>query len=214
MERMSGEGKPELRKPLLTTRQISVAAIFGALAMAATGLGLQLPGYLPGVNFNLVGTFLSIATMAAGPLGGIIVTFLESFVSPVGFYGWPLYWPHIFLLALFYKRLYNITNRGLRIAAYWGVTAVALFFQYWAWFFLYVYVFRFFPNIWVLAAFNFLGGAYWVFLLIYALIPSIVLATFPDFVKPEWRFPYLPHVTAAAAAIIVVAIILFPGAPA
>ncbi|MEM4383885.1 MAG: hypothetical protein QXU44_07515, partial [Candidatus Caldarchaeum sp.] len=62
--------------------------------------------------------------------------------------------------------------------------------------------------------FNFLGGAYWVFLLIYALIPSIVLATFPDFVKPEWRFPYLPHITAAAAAVILVAIILFPGAPA
>lgn len=210
-----GESAPVRPRPMLmSTRQIAVAAIFGGLALIATGLGLQLPGYLPGVNFNLVGTFLSIATMAAGPFGGIIVTFLESFVSPVGFYGWPLYWPHIFLLALFFPRVYALQNKAVRLAAYWLLTSVALFFQYWAWFFLYVYVFKFFPNVWVLAAFNFLGGAYWVFLLIYALIPSIVLASFPDFVKPDWRFPALKWVTLASVLIIVVAIIFFPGAPA
>src|SRR5712691_30099 len=145
------------RKPLLNTKQISVAAVLGGLSLITEAFGLSLPGYLPGVNFNLVGAYLSIATMAAGPLGGIIVTILDSFTSSVGFYGLPLYWPHIFLLALFYKRIYTIKNLGVKIVSFWVLTGVALFLQYWGWFFLYVFVFRFYNSIWPLATYNFVG---------------------------------------------------------
>lgn len=191
------------RQPLLTTRQISVAAILGGLSLITEAFGLSLPAYLPGVNFNLVGTYLSVATMAAGPLGGIIVTILDSFTSSVGFYGLPFYWPHIFVLALFYKRIYAMKSTVTRVVAYWAVTAVALFVQYWGWFFLYVYVFKFATTIWPLAIYNFVapGYPYWVFLLIYALFPTVVLVTAPNFVRPTWNFPYLKWVTVAAVAL-------------
>ena len=158
------------RKPLLNTKQISVAAVLGGLSLITEAFGLSLPGYLPGVNFNLVGAYLSIATMAAGPLGGIIVTILDSFTSSVGFYGLPFYWPHVFFLALFYKRIYSMKSTAMKVVGYWVVTAVALFIQYWGWFFLYVYVFKFATTIWPLAVYNFVGVIpYATFLAIYAL---------------------------------------------
>jgi hypothetical protein len=189
--------RSQLRRPLLTTRGIAISAILGAMALVTEALGLSLPGYLPGVNFNLVGTYLSIATMAAGPIGGIIVTILDSFTSSVGFYGLPFYWPHVFVLAYFWPKIYNIKNKSVRFVGYWAVTAVALFIQYWGWFWLYVVVFKYASTIWPLVYYNFLGGAYWVFLLIYALIPSIILSLFPSFVKPDWKFPRLGWITLA-----------------
>ena len=195
------------RKPLLNTKQISVAAVLGGLSLITEAFGLSLPGYLPGVNFNLVGAYLSIATMAAGPLGGIIVTILDSFTSSVGFYGLPFYWPHVFFLALFYKRIYSMKSWATKVVAYGIVTAVALFIQYWGWFFLYVYVFKFATTIWPLAVYNFVGVIpYATFLAIYALIPGFVLVTAPNFVRPTWNFPYLKWVTAASIILSAIAV--------
>lgn len=205
---------PAARQPLMNVRQIAVAAILGGLALIATGLGIQIPGYLPGVNFNIVGTFLTIGTMAAGPLGGIIVVLLESFVSPVGFFGWPLYWPHILFLALVYPRIYKIANKTKRIVTFWAASSFALFFQWWGWFFLYVYVFPFFPNVWTAMFLSwFVFGFYPVFLLIYSIVPSIVLANFPNFVKPEWRFPYAKWIVIAAAVVWIAALLIFQWPP-
>ncbi|MDV3243942.1 MAG: hypothetical protein LYZ66_02055 [Nitrososphaerales archaeon] len=195
------------RKMLLTTRQISVAAVLGGLSLITEAFGLSLPGYLPGVNFNLVGAYLSIATMAAGPLGGIIVTILDSFTSSVGFYGLPFYWPHIFVLAVFYKRIYAMNSTAAKVVSYWAVTAVALFIQYWGWFFLYVYVFKFAPTIWPLAVYNFVGVIpYATFLAIYALVPAVLLVSTPNFVKPTWNFPYLRWITILSVVLTAIAV--------
>src|SRR2546428_14190440 len=103
------------RQPSLNPRQISVAAVLGGLSLITEAFGLSIPGYLPGVNFNLVGAYLSIATMAAGPLGGIIVMILDSFTSSVGFYGLPFYWPHVFILAYFWPKIYKLSNTAYRL---------------------------------------------------------------------------------------------------
>jgi len=189
------------RKMLLSTRGIAISAILGGMALVTEALGLSLPGYLPGVNFNLVGTYLSIATMAAGPLGGMIVTILDSFTSSVGFYGLPFYWPHVFILAYFWPKIYKLSNTAYRLGLYWAVSAVALFTQYWGWFWLYVVVFKYADTVVPLAVYNFGGGAFWIFLLIYALIPSAILTAFPSFVKPEWKFANLKWWTLAIVVI-------------
>ena len=189
------------REMLLSTRGIAISAILGGMALVTEALGLSLPGYLPGVNFNLVGTYLSIATMAAGPLGGIIVTILDSFTSSVSFYGLVFYWPHVFVLAYFWPKIYRMTNIVYRLALYWAVSAVALFLQYWGWFWLYVVVYKYWTTIWPLVTYNFGGGAYWIFLLIYALIPGIIATAFPSFVKPDWKFANLKWWTLAIVVI-------------
>lgn len=184
----------------MTPRQIAVTAIFSALGMICTGMGLALPGYLPMVNFELNGTFMIICTMAAGPIGGIVASILISLVSAVGIVGAWCYWPHIFVLAAVYKRIYNIKNIVVKSVAFWVATAVALFVQYFAWWWLYAAVFK----IWTVEAmfyYNMLAGPYVVYLLIWGLIPYIVLITTPKFVRPEWEFPGTKILAVILAAI-------------
>src|SRR5207247_8987088 len=80
------------RKMLLSTRGIAISAILGGMALVTEALGLSLPGYIPGVNFNLAGTYLSIPTMVHGPAGGMFVTILYWLTSSVGFDRLPFYW--------------------------------------------------------------------------------------------------------------------------
>lgn len=192
------------RAPIMSPRQISIAAIFGALAMITTGMGLALPGYLPLVNFELQGTFITIATMAAGPIAGMIVSFLVSLVSAVGVISFPFYFPHLFIVAAFYPTLYKIKSTATRFVAFWVVSAVALFVQYWGWWWLYAAVFKV-MTVEAMFYYNMFMGPYVVYLLIWALIPSIVLLTTPDFVRPDWRAPMIKWI-ALIAAIIAIAL--------
>src|SRR5438034_1137216 len=131
----------------------------------------------------------------------ILNPILDSFTSSVGFYGLPFYWPHVFILAYFWPKIYKLSNTAYRLGLYWAVSAVALFTQYWGWFWLYVVVFKYADTVVPLAVYNFGGGAFWIFLLIYALIPSAILTAFPSFVKPEWKFANLKWWTLAVVVI-------------
>ena len=199
---MSKETVP--RALIMSPRHISIAAIFGALAMITTGMGLALPGYLPLVNFELQGTFITIATMAAGPIAGIIVSFLVSLVSAVGVISFPFYFPHLFIVAAFYQRLYKIKSVATRFGAFWVVSAVALFVQYWGWWWLYAAVFKV-MTVEAMFYYNMFMGPYVIYLLIWALIPSIVLLTTPDFVRPDWRAPMIKWI-ALISSIIAIAL--------
>ena len=192
------------RRMILTPRQITIAGIFGGLAMICTGLGLALPGYLPLVNFELQGTFITIATMAAGPIAGMIVSILAALVSAVGIISAPFYWPHIFVLAALYPYVYNIKNKALQFVMFWILTAFALFIQYWGWWWLYAAVFAL-MTVEAMFWYNMLGGAYIIYLLIWGLIPSIVLVTTPKFVRPDWKAPGIKWI-ALISAIIVIAL--------
>jgi len=192
--------KSELKVPLFSPRHMAIAAIFGALAMITTGLGLALPGYLPLVNFELQGTYITIATMAAGPIAGMIVSFLVSLVSAVGVISFPFYFPHIFVLAAFYPAIYKIKRVAVRFATFWVVSALALFIQYWGWWWLYAAVFKI-MTVEAMFYYNMLMGPYVIYLLIWALIPSIVLLTTPGFVRPDWRFPMIKWIALIASII-------------
>lgn len=185
---------------LMTPRQIAVTAIFSALGMITTGMGLALPGYLPMVNFELNGTFMVIATMAAGPIGGIVASILISLVSAVGIVGAWCYWPHIFLLAAFFKIIYDIKNPAVKTVVFWAVTALALFVQYFAWWWLYAAVFKI-MTVEAMFYYNMFAGPYIVYLLIWGLIPYIVLMTTPKFLRPEWKFPGTKVITVVLAAL-------------
>jgi hypothetical protein len=179
---------------------MAIAAIFGALAMITTGLGLALPGYLPLVNFELQGTYITIATMAAGPIAGMIVSFLVSLVSAVGVISFPFYFPHILVLAAFYPAVYKIKRVPVRFAVFWVVSALALFIQYWGWWWLYAAVFKI-MSVEAMFYYNMFAGPYVIYLLIWALIPSIVLLTTPGFVRPDWHFPMIKWIALIASII-------------
>lgn len=200
MEEKSEEKRS--KAPIMSPRQITIAAIFGALAMITTGMGLSLPGYLPMINFELQGTYIAIATMAAGPIAGLIVGFLVTLVSAAGVISFPFFTPHIFILASFYPSIYKIRNVVAKLAAFWAVSAFALFVQYWGWWWLYAAVFKI-MTVEAQFYYNMLMGPYVVYLLIWTLIPSIVLVTAPHFVKPDWRCPMVKTIALISSIIAV-----------
>lgn len=176
------------RKPILSARQIAMTVIFGAVAAAFELLQITIPGYLPGINFSLSGIWLTLSTMMGGPIVGAIVVFVDAVTGQVGIIGWPGFLIHVLVLAWFYPRVYRIENAKRRLSAFLGITALALFFQYWWWIGLYTFVLQIIPlDVQLRLQF---GYAYWVYLVIYFLIPAIVLWAAPQYVAPEWRWPW------------------------
>lgn len=175
-------------RPILSARQIAVAVIFGAIAAAFELLQITIPGYLPGVNFNLGGIWLMLSTMIGGPIVGAIVVFVDSVTGQVGIIGWPGYMIHVLILAAFYPMVYRVTNVPRRLGLFLLLTAVALFFQYWWWIGLYSFVLKIIP-FQAQISLQF-GYAYWIYLVIYFVIPAILLAAVPKYVAPQWRWPW------------------------
>jgi riboflavin transporter FmnP len=176
------------RQPILSARQVAITVIFGAIGAAFELLQISIPGYLPGISFNFGGIWLSLSTMIAGPIAGIIVAFVISITGQVGIIGWPGYSIHVLVLAALYPMVYRIENPTRRLIGYLLVTMLALFLQYWWWIGLYSFVLQIIPfQAQLVLQF---GYAYWVYLAIYFLVPALVLARAPQFVAPEWRWPW------------------------
>ncbi len=181
------------RRPILSARQIAITVIFGAINAAFSALQISIPGYLPGVSFNFGGIWLTLATMIAGPISGAIVTLAGSLADPqVGIIGWFGYLVHVLILAALYPRVYRIQSMPKRLGWFLLLTMLALFVQYWYWITLYSFVLKLVP-IQVQLPLQF-GYAYWVFLLIYYIVPAIFLARVPQFVAPQWRWPWQKEV--------------------
>src|SRR5260370_17072026 len=175
------------RRPILSARQIAVTVIFGAIAAAFELLQITIPGYLPGVNFSLTGIWLTLSTMIGGPIVGAIVVLVDSVTGQVGIIGWPGFLIHVLILAAFYPRVYRIQSTSRRLGAFLLLTAVALFFQYWWWIGLYSFVLKIIPFQAQLSL-QF-GYSYWIYLIIYFVIPPIILPSVPKYVPPQFRRP-------------------------
>lgn len=183
------QGPLQRRLPILSAKQIAVAAIFGGITFVLELLRVTIPGYLPGVNFSLTGIWLTLGTMIGGPIVGLIIVFLDSVSGQVGLIGFPGFAIHVLILAALYKQVYAISNRIVRAVVFVVLTGVALFFQYWWWIALYSFVLKIIPfKQQVIYQFTY---PYWVYLAIYALIPVIILLSAPRFVAPEWSWPWL-----------------------
>jgi len=64
------------RKPLLSVRQIGVAAAFGGAAAAVMILNITVP-FGPGLSLDLGEIFVSLGAALGGPVAGIIIGFLK-----------------------------------------------------------------------------------------------------------------------------------------
>lgn len=177
------------RKPLLSARMIAVAVIFGAINGAFTALHIAIPGYLPGVSFNFSGIWLTLATMIGGPIVGAIVALVGSLTSSSpGIFGWPGYLIHILIFSACYPLVFRIKNIPLRAVAFVASVIIALAAQYLYYIVLFGYIIKYIP-VAALVALDF-GYAFWIFLLIYCVVPIIILSVMPHLVAPQWRWPW------------------------
>ena len=66
----------ETKRPLLSARQIGVAAAFGGAAAAVMILNITVP-FAPGLALDLGEIFVSLGAALGGPIAGVIVGFLK-----------------------------------------------------------------------------------------------------------------------------------------
>lgn len=64
------------RRPLLSVRQIGIAAAFGGAAVAVMVLNLTIP-FGPGLSLDLGEIFVSLGSALGGPVAGVIIGFLK-----------------------------------------------------------------------------------------------------------------------------------------
>jgi len=118
----------EARKPLLSARQIGIAAAFGgaALAIVLAGITIPIPGTPvvtdPRENFTTIGAALS------GPVGGIVVGILAGIAEP----GIPLasLLAHIIgavYMGFAYRFVYNRLEGYVRLVG-WAISVLVYYF--------------------------------------------------------------------------------------
>jgi len=100
----------EERLPLLTSRQLAAAAVFGGLGFAWRALGLVIP-IAPPFVVDLRQVLIIIGAAAAGPYGSMIIAVLFALpsalpVADIFYYGW-----QGLIFCIFYKRLYYMKSR-------------------------------------------------------------------------------------------------------
>lgn len=116
------------RKPLMTTRQIGLAAAFGGAAFAFRALGIAV-SLFPPLVVDPGALMPCLAGMAAGPLVGIVVGIargIPSGLPVIDLWMQPLkgvYWAFVYKYGIM-----RIKNPRTRWPVFWIVTAILQFF--------------------------------------------------------------------------------------
>ncbi|RLG11861.1 MAG: hypothetical protein DRN64_00815 [Thaumarchaeota archaeon] len=124
---MSGEEKP-VKKPLLTSRQVGLAAAFAAAAFAFRASGLVIT-LAPPLVIDLGALMPCLAGMAAGPIVGIIVGIargIPSGLPQVDLILQPvkgIYWAYVYKYVVL-----RVKSQALRWPIFWAITWLLQFF--------------------------------------------------------------------------------------
>jgi len=119
----------EVKKPLLTPRQIGMTAAFGgaALAIVLAGITIPIPGTV--VVTDPREPFTTIGSALVGPIGGLVIGFLAGIAEPG--IPWASLLAHIIgclYMGLVYKAVYNnIKTLWLRLAI-WACMVLVYYF--------------------------------------------------------------------------------------
>jgi hypothetical protein len=177
---------PLTRAPLVTSRHLAIAAVFGGLGFAWRALGLVIP-LVPPFVLDMRLPFDVIGAATGGPVAAIILGIL--YAIPSGLPIPDLYFYTVFGLfsvCLPYKKFY-------RFKSPWNVVAMA------AWVFLtysfilvpinlmlYAYVFRLFP-FWP-TLYVWYAGPTWVYATVATATIILLMTSAKKFAEPTWHW--------------------------
>ena len=125
------------KPPLLTSRQLASAAVFGGLGFATRALGLVIP-IVPPLIFDLRAVFWILGVAGSGPIGAIIVGLLIGLPSAFPLASIPCAITYGLVWCLLYKQIYYMKSavRYVLLAAwasvsvYMGDTVLIMVFTY------------------------------------------------------------------------------------
>jgi len=97
------------KPPLLTSRQLASAAVFGGLGFATRALGLLVP-LVPPLIFDLRAVFWILGVAGSGPIGAIIVGLLIGLPSAFPLASIPDAIVYGLVFCLLYKQIYRMKS--------------------------------------------------------------------------------------------------------
>ncbi len=106
--------EPKVKRPLMTSRQIGMAASVGGLCFAWRALGLLIPTPVPGMWLDVRAALYPYVSAVGGPIVSLIVHILGQAPTPVFFVSVPGLWAaNGLIFAFMYKNLgiYKINRK-------------------------------------------------------------------------------------------------------
>jgi hypothetical protein len=175
--------KPKV--PLLTSRQLASAAVFGGLGFATRAMGLIVP-IVPPLIFDLRAVFWILGVAGSGPIGAIIVGLLIGLPSAFPLASIPTAIIYGLVFCLLYKRLYymksSVKYLGLAIWAavstYLGDTVLIIVFTY---------VYKMYPTLMTGLVIDYTTSS-----VVWSLAAAIGIILFvkyaPEYAEPTWSW--------------------------
>ena len=188
---MTEEKIPPRRRPFMSARQVALTAVIGGIAFLCEAIGLWAPTPWPGGTINIGGFAITLAAMVAGPWSGMIVGWLD--LAPMAGFGpiagWLYWWTPLYTAAT-YPFIYKLVmkNKPLGVGVFFVnqlvnmMTIHNLLFAWW-----FSAVTESFPTVASAWYYITVTGTP-IFGWIYAVLPTIVLATATKFVEPRWTW--------------------------
>jgi hypothetical protein len=181
------------KKPLLTTRQIAMAATLGGLCFAWRALGLVIPMPVPGYVIDIREPIYLFSAFMYGPVVSVIVSILGGLPTPFP--------PSVWIGNLIGAPLAAYAWKNLRLwKAPWKVKVPLVYVVYALWMIIFLFslmwcsanIMHYWP-FWPTFVFALTGGPFLIWWLAGATMVLVLLrASSPDGItrEPDWTWPF------------------------
>jgi len=173
------------KAPLLTSRQLATAAVFGGIGFATRALGLTVP-LVPPLVIDLRSVFWILGVGGSGPIGAIIVGLLIGLPSAFPLASIPDAIAYGLIFCILYKKIYAIKGAVKYVCL--GIwTAVSIYVGDLVLVWVFVYIYHIYPDMMTGIAIDYVTSApAWTILGAIAIIMLVKYA--PEYAEPTWSW--------------------------
>ena len=173
------------KAPLLTSRQLASAAVFGGLGFATRALGLTVP-LVPPLVIDLRSVFWILGVAGSGPIGAIIVGLLIGLPSAFPLASIPDAVAYGLIFCLLYKQIYALKGVVKYVmVAIWATVSIYVGDIVLVWVFVAIY--HIYPDMTTGLAIDYVTSApAWSILGALAII--LLMKYAPDYAEPTWSW--------------------------
>jgi len=173
------------KAPLLTSRQLATAAVFGGLGFATRAMGLTVP-LVPPLVVDLRAVFWILGVAGSGPVGAIIVGLLIGLPSAFPIASIPDAIVYCLVFCILYKQIHALKGAVKYVMlAIWAAVSVYVGDLVLVWVFVYIY--HIYPDMSTGLAIDYTTSAV-VWSILGALAIILLVKYAPDYAEPTWSW--------------------------
>lgn len=173
------------KAPLLTSRQLATAAVFGGLGFATRAMGLTVP-LVPPLVVDLRAVFWILGVAGSGPVGAIIVGLLIGLPSAFPIASIPDAIVYGLVFCILYKQIHALKGAVKYVMlAIWAAVSVYVGDLVLVWVFVYIY--HIYPDMSTGLAIDYTTSAV-VWSILGALAIILLVKYAPEYAEPTWSW--------------------------